>query len=189
MHFPCWLPSLPNTTHSTSERPPSSAFTPDPGGTSFPDTDGTDYTDLDSFTSPRTTLGGWDFDTDTTATLPTTVTRKATTKRPRTSPDSTTSIYTTPTDFTTTTGFVADITTLTYRKEKTFCPGQEPKINITDEDLLIYLNDTEKETLRTLCWETMFGQELTKLTVMDFIFTAFSTVAGDFLRAVIVRWD
>lgn len=51
------------------------------------------------------------------------------------------------------------------------------------------LDEEEKETLRSLCWETMFGQELTKLTVMDFVLTAVSTVIGDFLRAVIVRYE
>ncbi|XP_046920657.2 transmembrane channel-like isoform X2 [Dermatophagoides farinae] len=58
---------------------------------------------------------------------------------------------------------------------------------ITDEDL-INLNETEKDRLRKLCWETMFGQELVKLTVMDFVLTVISTLISDFLRALIVRY-
>ncbi|OTF75936.1 TMC domain containing protein [Euroglyphus maynei] len=58
---------------------------------------------------------------------------------------------------------------------------------ITDEDLLT-LNETEKDRLRKLCWETMFGQELVKLTVMDFVLTVMSTLISDFLRALIVRY-
>lgn len=59
---------------------------------------------------------------------------------------------------------------------------------ITDDDL-ISLNETEKDRLRKLCWETMFGQELVKLTVMDFILTVLSTLISDFIRALIVRFE
>lgn len=41
--------------------------------------------------------------------------------------------------------------------------------------------------LRSLCWETMFGQELIKLTVMDLIMTILSTLAIDFFRGIFVR--
>jgi hypothetical protein len=97
-------------------------------------------------------------------------------------------MFTTPTEFSTTTTFDTDITTLDYGETSTLrsCLEPEPKIPITDDDLLL-LEESQKEALRTLCWETMFGQELTKLTVMDFVLTAVSTVIGDFLRAVIVR--
>lgn len=57
---------------------------------------------------------------------------------------------------------------------------------ITDQDL-IGLNETDKNLLRKLCWETMFGQELVKLTVMDFVMVVVSTLSGDFIRALIVR--
>lgn len=57
---------------------------------------------------------------------------------------------------------------------------------ITDEDL-IALNETDKDRLRKLCWETMFGQELVKLTVMDLVLTVISTLISDFIRALIVR--
>ncbi|XP_058458320.1 transmembrane channel-like protein [Malaya genurostris] len=42
--------------------------------------------------------------------------------------------------------------------------------------------------IRSLCWETMFGQELAKLTIMDLIVTIISTVVLDFLRALFVRY-
>ncbi len=51
-----------------------------------------------------------------------------------------------------------------------------------------YTNDLkEKLHLRKLCWETMFGQELVKLTVMDTVFMLITTFIGDFLRAFILR--
>ncbi|XP_046816234.1 transmembrane channel-like protein isoform X2 [Vespa crabro] len=45
---------------------------------------------------------------------------------------------------------------------------------------------TRKE-LRRLCWETMYGQELAKLTVMDLVMTIVSTLGMDFFRAVFIR--
>ena len=42
--------------------------------------------------------------------------------------------------------------------------------------------------LRGLCWETMFGQEIAKLTVMDLILTILATMAMDFFRALFVRY-
>lgn len=45
-----------------------------------------------------------------------------------------------------------------------------------------------QQTLRDLCWETLFGQELVKLTVLDLIFTIFATLFVDFFRAVFVRF-
>ncbi|XP_071521513.1 transmembrane channel-like protein [Panulirus ornatus] len=44
-----------------------------------------------------------------------------------------------------------------------------------------------RQRLRKLCWETMFGQEIIKLTVMDMVVTVAMIVLGDFVRAVIVR--
>lgn len=41
---------------------------------------------------------------------------------------------------------------------------------------------------RRLCWETMFGQELVKLTVMDLILTVLYIIVIDFFRAVFVRY-
>ncbi|XP_076649731.1 transmembrane channel-like protein [Halictus rubicundus] len=45
-----------------------------------------------------------------------------------------------------------------------------------------------RKKLRRLCWETMFGQELAKLTVMDLVLTIVSTLSVDFFRAVFVRF-
>ncbi|XP_062549373.1 transmembrane channel-like protein isoform X2 [Armigeres subalbatus] len=42
--------------------------------------------------------------------------------------------------------------------------------------------------IRTLCWETMFGQELAKLTIMDLLMTIISTITIDFIRALFVRY-
>ncbi|KAK6627305.1 hypothetical protein RUM44_009782 [Polyplax serrata] len=50
----------------------------------------------------------------------------------------------------------------------------------------VYDMETRKR-LRTLCWETMFGQELVKLTVMDLILTILSVLLLDFFRAIFVR--
>lgn len=49
------------------------------------------------------------------------------------------------------------------------------------------LNYTMKSRLRSLCWETMFGQELIRLTVMDLVMTIASTLAMDFFRGLFVR--
>ncbi|XP_063986052.1 transmembrane channel-like protein isoform X2 [Diachasmimorpha longicaudata] len=50
------------------------------------------------------------------------------------------------------------------------------------------LNTTTKRKLNKLCWETMFGQELAKLTMMDLVLTIIATLGVDFLRAVFVRY-
>lgn len=145
-------------------------------------------------TSPRTTI----LETNSTETSAQSSGRtpsktRGTTKRPSkttvSGDDRRKSMFTTPMEFSTTTTFDADITTLDYGETSTLrsCQEPEPKIDITDDDLLELLDEPQKEKLRTLCWETMFGQELTKLTVMDFVMTAGSTVVMDFFRAVIVR--
>ncbi|KAF5303691.1 hypothetical protein FQR65_LT00835 [Abscondita terminalis] len=71
-------------------------------------------------------------------------------------------------------------------------PNIEPSVSSTS---LPIINDNHVDTnsyearakLRSLCWETMFGQELVKLTVMDSVFTIAGTVGMDFLRGVFVR--
>ncbi|XP_032665789.1 transmembrane channel-like protein 3 isoform X2 [Odontomachus brunneus] len=50
------------------------------------------------------------------------------------------------------------------------------------------LDSKTRRKLRRLCWETMFGQELAKLTVMDLILTILATLSMDFFRAVFVRF-
>ncbi|XP_031618475.1 uncharacterized protein LOC116337754 isoform X2 [Contarinia nasturtii] len=50
------------------------------------------------------------------------------------------------------------------------------------------MTETHQRELRVLCWETIFGQELVKLTVLDLIFTIFATLFMDFFRALFVRF-
>jgi hypothetical protein len=45
-----------------------------------------------------------------------------------------------------------------------------------------------KMALRKLCWETMFGQELVKLTIMDTLFLLLSVLIGDFFRSTFLRY-
>lgn len=61
----------------------------------------------------------------------------------------------------------------------------------TDQDLekfIGHMNSSEQLVLRKLCWETMFGQELVKLTVMDLVVTITSALFMDFFRALFVRF-
>ncbi|XP_059472075.1 transmembrane channel-like protein isoform X2 [Neocloeon triangulifer] len=46
----------------------------------------------------------------------------------------------------------------------------------------------DRRNLRRLCWETMFGQELVKLTVMDLVMTVVTVLLIDFFRAIFVRF-
>ncbi|CRK89048.1 CLUMA_CG002617, isoform A [Clunio marinus] len=50
------------------------------------------------------------------------------------------------------------------------------------------LNSSTQLELRKLCWETMFGQELVKLTVMDLLLTVMQIMILDFFRALFVRY-
>ncbi|XP_013179025.1 PREDICTED: transmembrane channel-like protein 3 [Papilio xuthus] len=49
------------------------------------------------------------------------------------------------------------------------------------------ISKTKKKLLK-LCWETMFGQELVKLTVMDLVVGLLGTLFLDFFRALFVRY-
>ncbi|XP_045541983.1 transmembrane channel-like protein [Papilio machaon] len=51
----------------------------------------------------------------------------------------------------------------------------------------ILTKETKKKLLK-LCWETMFGQELVKLTVMDLVVGLLGTLFLDFFRALFVRY-
>ncbi|XP_050684067.1 transmembrane channel-like protein [Leptidea sinapis] len=50
------------------------------------------------------------------------------------------------------------------------------------------LTNTTRKRLLKLCWETMFGQELIKLTMMDLVFVLLGTLFMDFFRALFVRY-
>ncbi|XP_076358957.1 transmembrane channel-like protein 3 [Tachypleus tridentatus] len=54
--------------------------------------------------------------------------------------------------------------------------------------LILHSDVSTREQLRKLCWETMFGQELVKLTVMDLVMTIISIIIMDFIRAIFVRY-
>ena len=67
-------------------------------------------------------------------------------------------------------------------------PEIEPAIESCSDVKSRYIHDLrEKIRLRKLCWETMFGQELVKLTVMDTVFTLLSIFIGDFARSLLLR--
>lgn len=53
---------------------------------------------------------------------------------------------------------------------------------------ILGLNSTLRDKLKSLCWETMFGQEMVKIVVMDLVMTVISGVGFDFLRALFVRY-
>ncbi|XP_063838119.1 transmembrane channel-like protein [Ostrinia nubilalis] len=58
-----------------------------------------------------------------------------------------------------------------------------------DHDRKMYnLTTATKKKLLKLCWETMFGQELVKLTMMDLVFVLLGTLFMDFFRALFVRY-
>ncbi|VVC45319.1 TMC [Cinara cedri] len=61
-------------------------------------------------------------------------------------------------------------------------PGEDYSLNVISLPLL---NRTE---LRKLCWETYFGQELVKTTIMELVTTIVRTCFGDFLVALFVRY-
>ncbi|XP_056629914.1 transmembrane channel-like protein [Diorhabda sublineata] len=55
------------------------------------------------------------------------------------------------------------------------------------ENLETGMNYTMKARFRNLCWETMFGQELMSITVMDLIMTIVPSLGMDFFRGIFVR--
>ncbi|CAH0401812.1 unnamed protein product [Chilo suppressalis] len=60
---------------------------------------------------------------------------------------------------------------------------------IDDHNRKMYILTTAtKKKLLKLCWETMFGQELVKLTMMDLVFVLLGTLFMDFFRALFVRY-
>ena len=200
MHFPCRFTlcclSVPLSfffSRSTTKPPstkPDPVLTLDPGGSesTAPTTD----TDYSTEQTPAETASVRTAGTES----PHRATHASSTRKPGTRklttlpPEEQTKFFTTPTEFTTTKTYEAEVTTYGSDglAEKRSCREEEPKLTIADDDLML-LEEEKRETLRSLCWETMFGQELTKMTVMDLATTAFGIITGDFLRAVVVRYE
>ncbi|XP_018564343.1 transmembrane channel-like protein 3 [Anoplophora glabripennis] len=98
-----------------------------------------------------------------------------------------------------TTIYNAVITIISFKNNRTITENSNcQKITLPSEstgDLTTPFSTTEIitgnysmcATLRSYCWETMFGQELIKLTVMDLVMTILSTLAIDFFRGIFVR--
>ncbi|XP_015185067.1 PREDICTED: transmembrane channel-like protein 2 [Polistes dominula] len=74
-------------------------------------------------------------------------------------------------------------------KQMIMCYERVCTNHITQKEVPVQKLDlkTRKE-MRRLCWETMYGQELAKLTVMDLVMTIGATLGMDFFRAVFVRY-
>ncbi|XP_020282000.1 transmembrane channel-like protein 3 [Pseudomyrmex gracilis] len=101
---------------------------------------------------------------------------------------------------TTITTYISESSVSTLRSnEDANSPSEEERVIICLEKIcttaqtnlaksLDQLDPKTRKKLRRLCWETMFGQELAKLTVMDLILTILATLIMDFFRAVLVRF-
>ncbi|XP_013788683.1 transmembrane channel-like protein 3, partial [Limulus polyphemus] len=68
------------------------------------------------------------------------------------------------------------------------CVGDKCSDEENIVELILQSDESTREQLRKLCWETMFGQELVKLTVMDLVMTIINIILMDFIRAVFVRY-
>lgn len=75
----------------------------------------------------------------------------------------------------------------TKRCENVLIPIYKNVTSLAVYDLDQNMNYTMKARLRALCWETMFGQELVRLTVMDLVLTIATTLALEFFRGIFVR--
>ncbi|RWS08508.1 transmembrane channel-like protein 3 [Dinothrombium tinctorium] len=159
-----------------------------------PTTTGTTYT-FRSTTKPKSTV------TSTTATASSTISTilQTTSTKKSTNPSKTSSNPRPLTTSTTkkepveissvSTTITIDVKTTKPTAVPRDCPGANnfTNIKIVPEDLENITAELRKN-LSDLCWETSFGQELTKLTVMDLGVLALTNVLiGDFLRALIVR--
>lgn len=82
---------------------------------------------------------------------------------------------------------IPESTTLSTSSTTSACQDITTIFAYSAEDIY-QLTSEERNILRGLCWETMFGQEIAKIMFMDLVFTIGSTVAFDFGRALFVRY-
>lgn len=85
-----------------------------------------------------------------------------------------------------------DVSTMVPENCTETCTSYDHELTTAIEEIYTSVKPTDmdypkRSRLMSLCWETMFGQELVKLTVMDLIFTVLSTLGMDFFRGIFVR--
>lgn len=112
-------------------------------------------------------------------------TTEATTEETSVSDDSSSSPYTF--DYESTPGTVTS-STVSSDTYYPYPPNVTVHEHLTLTHFIMNMDQQEQLVLRKLCWETMFGQELVKLTVMDLVATITSTLFMDFFRALFVRF-
>lgn len=83
-----------------------------------------------------------------------------------------------------------NITTKNIRKGKVEenCQSDCDNIPTFHNEEILALNETQRDKLKSLCWETMFGQEMVKIVVMDLVMNVFSVIGFEFMRACFVRY-
>lgn len=79
-------------------------------------------------------------------------------------------------------------TTTSAPEVTTQCLPETTTVFTYTADDLLKLSKEERASLRDLCWETMFGQELAKILVMDTLIAIMTTIVFDYGRAVFVRY-
>lgn len=89
---------------------------------------------------------------------------------------------------TSSTDVLLDFTSTQEPNTETFKPTISHHDDQDLEKFVGQLNSSKQLVLRKLCWETMFGQELVKLNVMDLVVTISSALFMDFFRALFVRF-
>ncbi|XP_015788900.1 transmembrane channel-like protein 1 [Tetranychus urticae] len=75
-----------------------------------------------------------------------------------------------------------------YFETTTQCLPETTTIFTYTADEILQLSETERTSLRDLCWETMFGQELAKILVADTLLGIVITIVADYGRALFVRY-
>ncbi|XP_063372904.1 transmembrane channel-like protein [Cydia amplana] len=79
---------------------------------------------------------------------------------------------------------------LEYLKPNTTINPNITAVNSTFDvnKMIIITEEMNCSDLTKLCWETMLGQEMVKLTMMDLVFLLLGTLFMDFFRALFVRY-